>query len=211
MATIDLRSKVLAVLSQRGEAITYRDLIDALWQFSPEMHQHFLNLYVDEKSARKDLRIRLGMIVKKHPTVFTATLTDGIVMVGLAASPVDDLEDLDADEADESDEIGVVTEATVPGVYWYTFPAYCKDTVPYPIKIGRGKNPLLRIGQQVTAMPEPPLILGTFEHSDEISLERALHAVLALRGKRKVDAPGAEWFVTTPAEIEALIKMVLGN
>jgi hypothetical protein len=54
------------------------------------MHQHFLTLYADEKGARKDIRIRLGMIVKKHPTVFTATLTDGIDMVGLAASPVDD-------------------------------------------------------------------------------------------------------------------------
>lgn len=209
MATIDLRSKVLTILTQRGEAISYRDLIDSLWHSFPDMHQHFLTLYLDEKSARKDIRIRLGMIVKKHPTVFTATLTDGIVMVGLAASPVDDLEDLDADDPDEA---GVAADASAPGVYWYTFPAYRKDDgSPYPIKVGRGKNPLLRISQQVTAMPEPPLILGTFDHPDEISLERALHAVLALRGKRKSDAPGAEWFVTTPAEIEALIKMVLGN
>lgn len=206
MATIDLRSKVLTILTQRGEAISYRDLIDSLWHSFPDMHQHFLTLYVDEKSARKDIRIRLGMIVKKHPTLFTAMLMDGIVMVGLAASPVDDFEE------EEEEDAGVAADASAPGVYWYTFPAYRKDDgSPYPIKVGRGKNPLLRISQQVTAMPEPPLILGTFDHPDEISLERALHAVLALRGKRKADAPGAEWFVTTPAEIEALIKMVLGN
>ncbi len=211
MATIDLRSKVLTVLAQRGEAISYRDLIDSLWQTFPDMHQHFLNLYVDEKRARKDIRIRLGMIVKNHPAVFTATLADGIVMVGLAATPVDDLEDFDADVVDDSDEAGEGAEATLPGVYWYTFEAYRKENQPFPIKIGRGKNLLLRVSQQVTAMPEPPLILGTFDHHDEVSLERALHAVLALRGKRKKDAPGAEWFVTTPAEIEALIKMVLGN
>lgn len=205
MATIDLRPKVLTILTQRGEATSYRDLIDSLWHAFPDMHQHFLSLYADEKSARKDIRIRLGMIVKKHPTIFTATLTDGIVMVGLAASPVDDLEE------EEEEEAGVEADASAPGVYWYTFPAYRRDDGPYPIKVGRGKNPLLRISQQVTAMPEPPLILGTFDHPDEISLERALHAVLALRGKRKTDAPGAEWFVTTPAQIEALIKMVLGN
>ncbi|MEN9437412.1 MAG: hypothetical protein RIR09_2067 [Pseudomonadota bacterium] len=70
---------------------------------------------------------------------------------------------------------------------------------------------MARISQQVTAMPELPKILGTHEHPDEISLERALHAVLALRGKRKKDAPGSEWFVTTPAEIESLIGMVLGG
>ena len=211
MATIDLRPKVLTVLSQRGEAISYRDLIDTLWLVFPDMHQHFLNLYIDEKRARKDLRIRLGMIVKNHPTVFTATLAEGIVMVGLAASPVDELEDFDADEVDESDEVNATAGVGLPGVYWYTFEAYRKVNEPYPIKIGRGKNPLSRISQQVTAMPEPPLILGTFDHHDEISLERALHAVLALRGKRKKDAPGSEWFVTTPAEIEALIGMVLSN
>lgn len=38
----------------------------------------------------------------------------------------------------------------------------------------------------------------------------ALHSVLNLRGKRKADAPGAEWFMTTPDEISALIRMVLG-
>jgi hypothetical protein len=211
MATIDLRPKVLTVLTQRGESMSYRDLIDTLWSTFPDIHQHFLTLYIDEKRARKDLRIRLGMIVKNHPTVFTATLADGIVMVGLAATPVDELEDLDADDVDESEDESLADSAGKPGVYWYTFEAYRKDNGPYPIKIGRGKNPMARISQQVTAMPEPPKILGTHEHPDEISLERALHSVLALRGKRKKDAPGSEWFVTTPAEIEALIGMVLGE
>jgi hypothetical protein len=63
---------------------------------------------------------------------------------------------------------------------------------------------------QVTAMPEQPTVLGIHEHQDPVSLERALHSVLNLRGKRKTDAPGTEWFVTTPDEIQALIKMVLG-
>ncbi len=208
MATIDLRLKVITVLTQRGEAISYRDLIDTLWSTFPDMHQHFLELYGNDARARKELRIRLGMIVKNHPTVFTATRAEDIVLVGLAASPVDELEEFDEEE---SDDVNAATEAALPGVYWYTFEAYRKENGPYPIKVGRGKNPLSRISQQVTAMPEPPLILGTFNHHDEISLERALHAVLALRGKRKMDAPGAEWFVTTSAEIEALIKMVLGS
>lgn len=60
-------------------------------------------------------------------------------------------------------------------------------------------------------MPEPPEVLGTFEHSDVVSLERALHAVLSLRGKRKKDAPGAEWFITTPSEVKTLIELVLGS
>jgi hypothetical protein len=59
-------------------------------------------------------------------------------------------------------------------------------------------------------MPEQPVILGVYEHNDPVSLERALHSVLNLRGKRKTDAPGAEWFITTPDEILALIRMVIG-
>ena len=58
-------------------------------------------------------------------------------------------------------------------------------------------------------MPEQPLILGTYEHNDPQTLERALHSVLTLRGKKKLDAPGSEWFVTPPDEVRILIKTIL--
>ncbi len=58
-------------------------------------------------------------------------------------------------------------------------------------------------------MPEQPDILGKYEHHDTANLERALHCVLTLRGKRKSDAPGAEWFMTTPVEVSALIQVIL--
>lgn len=204
--TASLRQKAIAALTQREEPISYRELTDTLWNMFPELHEHMLTKYGSEKEARAHQRVRLGILVKNYPSIFSATKSaDNFVLVGLAASEIDADEEIDDENA--SHEEG----AALPAVYWYTFPAYQKETEPYPIKIGRGNNPQARIAQQVTSMPEQPLILGTFEHEDTTALERALHSVLTLRGKRKKDAPGIEWFITTPVEIENLIKLLLNN
>jgi len=203
--TFTLRQMVLAVLKQAGEQMSYRDLSTAVWAVFPAHHAHIMKLYDhDESKARREHRIRLGMLVKQSPTVFTATMSDGIVLVGLAATETET-----AVEEDE-EEIADTTDVK-PAIYWYTFPAYKRADGPFPIKIGRGNSPEARISQQVTSMPEQPEVLGTFVHSDVSNLERALHAVLTLRGKRKRDAPGMEWFLTTPQEISQLIKLVLAQ
>lgn len=198
--TGSLRQKMIAVITQRGEPMTYRELTDTLWDAFPEHREHMASKY--EGEARKIQRIRLGIQVRDNPGIFTATKSEGKVLVGLAASEADVVEEIDDESAEEG--------SAAPSVYWYTFPAYRKSSGPYPIKIGRGNDPNARICQQVTAMPEQPVILGAFEHGDTHNLERALHAILSLRGKRKRDAPGAEWFVTTPDEIDELISAVIG-
>lgn len=199
-----LRQKTIAVLTQREEPLSYRELTDTLWAAYPEHYQHMLKLYKTEKEARHPYRIRLGILVRENPGVFTATKSEGVVLVGLAASEADVVDDVDED-------IAVDASSVNPAVYWYTFPAYRRLDEPFPIKIGKGNNAMSRISQQVTAMPEQPVVLGTFEHQDSQTLERALHCVLTLRGKRKKDAPGAEWFMTTPEEIETLVAVILGK
>jgi hypothetical protein len=201
---MSLRLKTIAALEQRGEPITYRDLTDLLWNIHPELKEHLVQHYQSEQTARREMRIRLGMLVKDYPQTFSATRSEGLVLVGLAADLSESLDESDLDDEDLPQAGGK------PAVYWYTFPAYQSNSGPFPIKIGRGTDPQARIRMQVTAMPEQPTVLGIHEHQDPVSLERALHSVLNLRGKRKTDAPGTEWFVTTPDEIQALIKMVLG-
>jgi hypothetical protein len=201
---MSIRLKVIAILQQHGEPVTYRELTDLLWSAHPELKQHHLDLYKTEAKARADVRIRLGTFVKDYPEIFSATMSDGRVLVGLAAPDESNLEEIESDE-EEANETG-----GKPSVYWYTFPAYQSALEPFPIKVGRGIDPLARIRSQVTAMPEQPIVLGTYEHSDPTSLERALHSILTLRGKRKGDAPGTEWFMTTPKEIAALIQTILG-
>jgi hypothetical protein len=201
---MSLRLKTIAALEQRGEPITYRDLTDLLWNIHPELKEHLVQHYQSEQTACREMRIRLGMLVKDYPQTFSATRSEGLVLVGLAADLSESLDESDLDDEDLPQAGGK------PAVYWYTFPAYQSNSGPFPIKIGRGTDPQARIRMQVTAMPEQPTVLGIHEHQDPVSLERALHSVLNLRGKRKTDAPGTEWFVTTPDEIQALIKMVLG-
>src|SRR3989339_588814 len=135
-----LRQMVIAVLTQRGDPMSYRELTDTIWAAYPEFYRHMIELYENERKARTEQRIRMGILVRDTPGVFTATKADV-------------LDDADEDEAvDES--------VAAPSVYWYTFPAYRNTNGPYPIKVGRGNNPMARIGQQVTAMPEQPDILG---------------------------------------------------
>lgn len=196
--TATLRQKVVLILKESEASMSYRELTNAIWAQFPEYKEHMHAKYSDE--ARAEQRIRLGTLVRDNPSVFTATKIDGKVMVGLAASAVDVAEDADEESAEDD---------SAPSVYWYTFPAYKKATGVYPIKIGKGDDPASRIRQQVTSMPEQPVILGTFPHSDASNLERALHCVLSLRGKRKADAPGVEWFLTTPDEISKLIQVIL--
>lgn len=202
---MSLRLKVIAILQQHGEPVTYRELTDLVWSAYPDVKQHCLDHYKIEAKARQELRIRFGTFVKDYPQIFSATMSEGRVLVGIAPSQDSELDEIESEEEDGRAEAGIK-----PSVYWYTFPAYRTDAGRYPIKIGRGIDSEARIRAQVTAMPEQPVVLGKYEHSDPAALERALHSILILRGKRKTDAPGTEWFLTTPAEIEALIKIVIG-
>lgn len=60
-------------------------------------------------------------------------------------------------------------------------------------------------------MPEKPEVLGTYPHADADNFEKAIQYVLKVRGKKKTDAPGAEWFLTTSQEIKLAIEAVLGT
>jgi hypothetical protein len=200
-----LRQKMVAVLTQSGEQLTYRALTQALWKAYPDFHSHMLSLYEgDATETRRKLRIRMGIEVRDHPEVFAATKVDGVVVVGLAATEDDAAVEIE-EESDQQD------PGALPAIYWYTFPAYKRSTGPFPIKIGKGADPESRIMQQVTPMPEKPEILGTYLHVDADNLEKAIQYVLKVRGKRKADAPGAEWFMTTPEEIKLAIEAVLGK
>mgnify|MGYP000305337935 CR=1 FL=1 len=159
--------------------------------------------YETEQKARTEQRIRLGILVKNYPSIVTASKSEGLVLVGLTATDADVM----AEQVEEENEAAAETAA----VYWYTFPAYQKESGDFPIKIGRGINPQNRITQQVTAMPEVPVVLGTYAHPEVSHLERALHCILTVRGKRKSDAPGLEWFNTTPEEIKQLIRLIVGS
>ena len=98
-------------------------------------------------------------------------------------------------------------------VYLYYYPAYqrlakLEGEEVWACKIGRAKNaPLIRISNQTrTALPEYPKI-GLIIKTDEfVLMETTIQGILKLQGKHKQDAPGTEWFITSPSEVEQIYK-----
>jgi hypothetical protein len=63
------------------------------------------------------------------------------------------------------------------------------------------------LSQAATALPERPFVAVVFRTKYSAALEAAFHSVFTLRGLAVQDAPGAEWFLTSPDEVIALAKI----
>ncbi len=103
-------------------------------------------------------------------------------------------------------------------VYLYYYPAYqrlaeLQDEAVWACKIGKSRSSAVnRIGSQTrTALPEFPKV-GLIIKTDESGLmEKAIQYILRIQGKQKQDAPGNEWFITSPSEIEQVYETNFGN
>lgn len=81
----------------------------------------------------------------------------------------------------------------------------------WPCKIGRtDHNPIQRIiGQAGTCYPELPHIALIIYCDDSNVLEAVFHNIMKVKGLWMADAPGKEWFITSPDEIKAIYASVL--
>ncbi|MFD1210748.1 GIY-YIG nuclease family protein [Arthrobacter sp. GCM10027362] len=120
-------------------------------------------------------------------------------------------------------ELEVAQEGTSEGqgsgcVYVYYFPSYKdlalrKQEARWPVKVGMTStgNSCIRVfNQQGTAMPEAPVVAYIRLTDTPRKLEQGLHAILHCRGQQLVDAPGAEWFLSSPDEIKQIVDWVFG-
>ncbi len=100
-------------------------------------------------------------------------------------------------------------------VYLYYFKTY-KDLAEkegdlvWPCKIGKTNvDPVSRIINQVgTGLPEIPkigLLIYTIFPNE---VEKCLHAILTIRGKKIDSSPGNEWFSTSPSEVYEIAKII---
>ena len=103
-------------------------------------------------------------------------------------------------------------------VYLYYFPAYrrlaeLQSEEVWACKIGKAKNdPLIRISSQTrTALPEYPAVGLVIKTNEFTLMETTIQNILKLQGKHKQDAPGKEWFITSPSEIEQVYESIFGN
>jgi hypothetical protein len=100
-------------------------------------------------------------------------------------------------------------------VYLYYYPAYRREAerngVPvWPCKIGLSeRDPVARVMSQAsTAMPELPQIGLLLRTPLPSQWEDVIHGVLALRGRTLEEAPGSEWFITSPSEVAEIIHYI---
>ena len=101
-------------------------------------------------------------------------------------------------------------------VYLYYYDAYkelaeLKGIKTWECKIGRTDvEPIQRIlGQAGTCYPEMPHIALIMYCDDSLQLEMALHSILKVQKKNIESAPGKEWFLTSPQEIEEMYSMIM--
>ena len=118
-------------------------------------------------------------------------------------------------EFDKNDEHVVQTIGEGKGVvYLYYYPSHkeraksSKSSV-WECKIGKTDgDPYERVREQMdkkTGLPENPQIGLIIKTDDPLAIERAIQSVLKARGRQK-DAPGKEWFITSPYEVEYIYK-----
>ena len=81
----------------------------------------------------------------------------------------------------------------------------------WPCKIGRTDcDPIQRIiGQAGTCYPELPHVALIIYCDDSNALETAFHNIMKVKGRWMADAPGKEWFMTSPDELKAIYTSVL--
>lgn len=195
--TTSLRQKTINVLQEQNRSLTFRELTDAIWATYPAYKDYLIGKYQTEQQARIQQRTRLGIVVRDNRKLFTVTKSENRILVGLSAELFVSLETYDDEQPSHSSR---------ECVYWYTFPTYKKDGDAYPILISRGN--VERFGHWHTEAPESPELLGIYEHPYPHLIEKALHSVLELKGRRVKDA-SSDWFLTTPQEINELIESVL--
>ena len=100
-------------------------------------------------------------------------------------------------------------------VYLYYYPQYqesaeSKGEKIWACKIGRtihGEADT-RITPQATGLPESPKIGLHIKTDNYVKIEGIIHDILKVRGKHIEEAPGREWFLTSPSEVEEIYNFI---
>jgi len=114
-------------------------------------------------------------------------------------------------EATDDDDIENAASQFDGWIYAFSFPPLVKNDEPFPIKIGKTINDVEeRVAYQCkgSASFDNPVILGRWQVLRVSSVETAIHATLKSRGKWRENVPGTEWFNTTTAEVDEVVRFI---
>lgn len=121
-----------------------------------------------------------------------------------------EMEDVELAATDEDDVEDAASEFN-GWIYAFSFPVLVQYNSPFSIKIGKTiKDVEERIAYQCkgSASFDNPIILGRWQVKRVSSVETAIHATLKSKGKWRENVPGTEWFNTTIAEVESIVRFI---
>ena len=100
-------------------------------------------------------------------------------------------------------------------VYLYYYPQYresadSKGEQVWACKIGKTIDSEAdgRVRSQATGLPERPMIGLHIKTDRPKKIEDIIHDILKVRGKDIEEAPGREWFLTSPSEVEEIYQFI---
>lgn len=120
-------------------------------------------------------------------------------------------EDVHYDERTYPKTLGTGSET----VYLYYYPIYKREAKSqkqrfWNCKIGHTtRDSIHRVKEQVkTGLPEHAIIALTIKTDEAIELEKKMQGILRVLGKHIADAPGTEWFLTSPSQVESIYEFI---
>jgi hypothetical protein len=134
----------------------------------------------------------------------------GHAVYRLAAAPDDSTDDMDLFEPDEVEGSGdpeVELGDGVQAVYAYYLPtsrelAVGRGESRWAMSVGMTTTHVTsRMSAHIAALPEVPALGLVIRTDHGTTLERVIHGVLTLRGRRLEDSGGSEWFLTNLDEL----------
>lgn len=102
-------------------------------------------------------------------------------------------------------------------VYVYYYPTYrcsaeSRGETTWACKVGETElDATSRIKEQITGMPEKAKTGLVIQTNKPKLLEKIIQRILEYHGKKMPDAPGTEWFITSPREVEDIYQRNFGD
>lgn len=197
--------------TQSGEPFLLRDLAWPLIDSHLSPDQQAIRV----KKANSDATETMGQIIRFYVPFLTKelgifeSLGKGYYRAQMESDvSEEDLKDAAIEAGDEvSDEFG-------GWIYAFSFPSIVKEKGAFPIKVGKTTGDVeSRVEDQCrcSAAFEKPVVLRTWNVARVGPTELAIHNILKARGKHREDAPGREWFDTTPVEIDTILDFVVNE
>lgn len=181
-----------------------------------------LEVFTGKTATRKEIRIKVDevhlerggkkTVAKTHPV---DRVLGALKKEGRAKNPRLGVWEIHGEvPIDEEDGVRWIGSGK-SSVYLYYYPTYKKyaelqGEPTWPCKIGSSEypDPIHRIHKTIgTGMPEQPKIALVMRTNRQGAMEIAIHKLL----DRVQDAPGKEWFMTNPSEVEAIYDILIKN